>query len=84
MGWENVVDSTRFDRSEKIRVICYRVIIAEDDSRELKQIWRIWAVMGELKKLSILLVPIESRWVICVEINIVKHGDASTGHFFKL
>ena len=24
----------------------------------------------ELKKLSILLVPIESRWVICVEMNI--------------
>ena len=40
VGWvENVVDSTRFDRTERIRVICYRV-----DLRELKQIWRISAV----------------------------------------
>ena len=29
----------------------------------------------ELKKLSILLVPIELRWVIRVEMNIVIHGD---------
>ena len=38
----------------------------------------------ELKKLPILLVPIESRWVIRVEMNIVKHGDTSTGFFYKL
>ena len=46
-GWvENVVDSTRFDRTETIRVISCRVIIAEVNSREPKQIWAIWTVMS--------------------------------------